>query len=219
MTICAFFSVTAVYWLGCVYLFALALSHSLICALRMRIAVCVCVCGRLHWCYCMKSFALNVARRALLKRKIFPSDKMHLHLAWRLFFFCCCYSFFFFFCCCCLLFLYALACLSLSTYPSLFGAAAVVVVIQSYLDSSTFSVTTYFYARQFDKISGRRRDQNNEEIATTKRVKTKQIKNQTRIGTLSDSDSDSEPNTYACMYLFAKPIVGMRKCEYKRYYC
>lgn len=40
------------------------------------------------------------------------------------FFYCCCYFFFFVFCCCCLLFLYALACLSLSTYPSLFGAAA-----------------------------------------------------------------------------------------------
>lgn len=108
---------------------------------------------------------------------------------------------------------------SLPTLPCSVLLLLVVVVIQSYLDSSTFSVTTYFYARQFDKISGRRRDQNNEEIATTKRVKTKQIKNQTRIGTLSDSDSDSEPNTYACMYLFAKPIVGMRKCEYKRYYC
>lgn len=91
---------------------------------------------------------------------------------------------------------------SLPTLPCSVLLLLVVVVIQSYLDSSTFSVTTYFYARQFDKISGRRRDQNNEEIATTKRVKTKQIKNQTRIGTLSDSDS--EPNTYVCMHVFIR---------------
>lgn len=78
------FSVAAVYWLGCVHFFALSLPlfRRCVCAYWEH----VWVCGRLRWCYCMKRFALNVARRALLKRKIFPSDKMHLHLAWRLLF-------------------------------------------------------------------------------------------------------------------------------------